>query len=47
MRSLFLGLHYSLARLPAKPMSNDEFNKRMQEMIQIPEPPDLEEQNKK
>src|SRR5580704_8680287 len=34
-------------RLPAAPMSNEEFNKRLQEMIQIPEPPDLEEQNRK
>ena len=34
-------------RLPAAPMSDDEFNKRLQEMIQIPEPPDLEEQNRK
>src|SRR5262249_11185611 len=29
-------------RLPAVPMSNDEFNRRLQEMIPIPEPPDLE-----
>jgi TRAP-type mannitol/chloroaromatic compound transport system permease large subunit len=34
-------------RLPATPMSDAEFNKRLQEMIQIPEPPDLEEQNRK
>jgi tripartite ATP-independent transporter DctM subunit len=34
-------------RAPATPMSNDEFSKRLQEMIQIPEPPDLEEQNRK
>src|SRR3984893_6066613 len=34
-------------RLPAGPMSDAEFNKRLQEMIQIPEPPDLEEQNRK
>ncbi len=34
-------------RLPAAPMSNDEFNKRLQEMIQIPEPPDLEDSNKR
>jgi tripartite ATP-independent transporter DctM subunit len=26
-------------RLPAAPMSNEEFNKRLQEMIQLPEPP--------
>ena len=34
-------------RLPAAPMSDAEFNKRLQEMIQIPEPPDLEERNRK
>jgi TRAP-type mannitol/chloroaromatic compound transport system permease large subunit len=34
-------------RLPAAPMSNEEFDKRLQEMIQIPEPPDLEEQDRK
>jgi TRAP-type mannitol/chloroaromatic compound transport system permease large subunit len=33
-------------RLPATPMSDTEFQKRLQEMIQIPEPPNLEEQNK-
>ena len=33
-------------RLPAAPMSDAEFQKRLQEMIQIPAPPDLEEQNK-
>jgi hypothetical protein len=27
-------------------MSDTEFQKRLQEMIQVPEPPDLEEQNK-
>jgi len=34
-------------RLPATPMSDAEFNKRLQEMIQIPELPDLEDQNRK
>ena len=34
-------------RLPAAPMSNDEFSKRLQEMIPIPELPDLEDQNRK
>ncbi len=34
-------------RVPVTPMSNDEFNKRLQEMIQIPELPDLEERNKR
>ena len=34
-------------RAPVTPMSDDEFNKRLQEMIQIPEPPDLEEQKSK
>jgi tripartite ATP-independent transporter DctM subunit len=34
-------------RAPVTPMSDAEFNKRLQEMIQIPEPPDLEEQNRK
>jgi tripartite ATP-independent transporter DctM subunit len=34
-------------RLPAAPMSDAEFQKRLQEMIQVPEPPDLEEQNKR
>src|SRR5580704_1802130 len=32
---------------PSVPLSNEEFNKRLNEMIQIPEPPDLEEQNRK
>jgi tripartite ATP-independent transporter DctM subunit len=34
-------------RLPAASMSSEEFSKRLQEMIQIPAPPDLEEQNRK
>jgi tripartite ATP-independent transporter DctM subunit len=33
----------SASRAPAAPMSDAEFNKRLQEMIQIPEPPDLED----
>jgi TRAP-type mannitol/chloroaromatic compound transport system permease large subunit len=37
----------SASRLPAAPMSNEELTRRLQEMIQLPEPPDLEEQNRR